>query len=309
MLIKAKTPPPKWAFDAWDMHYNKGIRRQDIADHFGKHLSRVGQVFKQIKEEGWMPDRKFEPIRNYKCSQTGTLMNGVMLRCGVAGCKNTIKHLKAHGTCNPQHSAQYFRNKGWIVGAGPRADRCSEHAGNIRATKSETKMPETAMSAALEKAKQKPAEQIKEGLKEALSVAKGETKPHAVHGTVHKETKVIADPDPTREERRIIFAKLNEVYLDEDTGYSKDWSDQKVAHDLGVRKSWVAKIRDENFGPDINSQQLAALVKDIRDRADDLAAVGRGIQKLKDEVNEKYAFFEKLQKELEAKISDLTQKS
>lgn len=52
----------------------------------------------------------------------------------------------------------------------------------------------------------------------------------------------------TREDRRIIFEKLNEVYLDEKHGYSDDWTDKKVANDLGVPQAWVAQIRDENFG-------------------------------------------------------------
>ncbi|SHG87669.1 hypothetical protein [Bradyrhizobium erythrophlei] len=53
---------------------------------------------------------------------------------------------------------------------------------------------------------------------------------------------------PTRDERRIIFDKLNNVYVDERTGYSPGWTDKKVSVDLGVPQAWVEKIRDENFG-------------------------------------------------------------
>lgn len=51
-----------------------------------------------------------------------------------------------------------------------------------------------------------------------------------------------------RDDRRLIFAKLDEVYLDEKRGYDTGWSDHKVATDLGVPRKWVEIIRAENFG-------------------------------------------------------------
>lgn len=51
-----------------------------------------------------------------------------------------------------------------------------------------------------------------------------------------------------RDDRRIIFEKLNEVYLDDKRGYDTGWSDQRVAADLGVPRKWVELIRAENFG-------------------------------------------------------------
>jgi hypothetical protein len=61
-----------------------------------------------------------------------------------------------------------------------------------------------------------------------------------------------AAPQPLREmgrdDRRVIFAKLDEVYLDEKRGYVSGWSDHKVATDLGVPRKWVEIIRAENFG-------------------------------------------------------------
>jgi hypothetical protein len=64
-------------------------------------------------------------------------------------------------------------------------------------------------------------------------------------------------PEPartmTREDRRVIFAKLEEVYVSEKVGYGDGWSDGKVATDLGVPRAWVSAIRDENFGDEITS--------------------------------------------------------
>jgi len=86
------------------------------------------------------------------------------------------------------------------------------------------------------------------------------------------------------EDRRIIFEKLNEVYIDEVEGYSEDWTDKKVADHLGVPLAWVAQIREQNFGPHGSNKKIdntiadaAALVKEMRDtgtrlmnKADDL---------------------------------------
>lgn len=52
-----------------------------------------------------------------------------------------------------------------------------------------------------------------------------------------------------KEDRRIIFGKLDEVYVDEKTGYDKGWSDERVAKDLGVPRAWVSDVRDEFYGP------------------------------------------------------------
>ena len=53
----------------------------------------------------------------------------------------------------------------------------------------------------------------------------------------------------TRDERRIIFEKLNDVYVSEKVGYMEDWNDEKVAKDLGVARAWVSGLREEMFVP------------------------------------------------------------
>jgi hypothetical protein len=63
----------------------------------------------------------------------------------------------------------------------------------------------------------------------------------------------------TRENRRIILAKLEDVYVDEKTGYSPGWTDAKVASDLGVPRVWVKTLRADNFGPEGNEDIRKAL--------------------------------------------------
>lgn len=84
----------------------------------------------------------------------------------------------------------------------------------------------------------------------------------------NKETNVvpITKPDAPREmgreDRRIIFEKLNEVYVNETTGYGPGWTDAKVATDLGVPRAWVTMVRDEMFGPEGSNEEIRATIKD-----------------------------------------------
>lgn len=74
------------------------------------------------------------------------------------------------------------------------------------------------------------------------------------------------DPTPmSREDRRIVFEKLNEVYADEKTGYSAGWTDAKVADDLGVPRAWVKQVRDEMFGPEGSNEQIRQAMAEARD--------------------------------------------
>ena len=120
----------------------------------------------------------------------------------------------------------------------------------------------------------------------------GVKKPRIVQMSVAKPAppaKKVADAPPsmTRDDRRIIFAKLNEVYVDEKVGYSQSWSDQRVANDLSVPRAWVTEIREENFGPDGASEevrgvvaQARALVEETRKHIDDIERTRQAIDDL-----------------------------
>jgi hypothetical protein len=67
----------------------------------------------------------------------------------------------------------------------------------------------------------------------------------------------------SRDDRRIIYAKLNDVYVGPDAGYATGWTDQKVATDLGVAREWVAEVREDLFGPVKSNPELDALLAEI----------------------------------------------
>jgi hypothetical protein len=81
-------------------------------------------------------------------------------------------------------------------------------------------------------------------------------------GTVPVQVQDKAKAEPprvmSRDERRIINAKIDEVYIDEAHGYSIGWNDDRVATDLGVPRAWVSQMRDENFGPELNAEVVKA---------------------------------------------------
>ena len=68
----------------------------------------------------------------------------------------------------------------------------------------------------------------------------------------------------TRDDRRIVFEKLNEVYLNDKVGYAKGWTDEKVAVDLGVPRAWVRLIREENFGDEVGNEDIREQVREAQ---------------------------------------------
>ncbi|WDR05530.1 hypothetical protein PSQ90_14815 [Devosia rhodophyticola] len=50
------------------------------------------------------------------------------------------------------------------------------------------------------------------------------------------------------EDRRLIFAKLEEVYVDERTGYCADWNDARVGIDMNVPRKWSRKSAKPTSG-------------------------------------------------------------
>src|SRR5262245_1564679 len=94
---------------------------------------------------------------------------------------------------------------------------------------------------------------------------KGKAKSESTAAPSNENTKT---PELGRQDRRVIFSKLESVYGSEDTGYTYDWTDAKVAADLGTKLEWVQQVREENFGPatDPAHQMLLAEARAWRER-------------------------------------------
>jgi hypothetical protein len=68
-----------------------------------------------------------------------------------------------------------------------------------------------------------------------------------------------ADRPMTPEERRIILAKLDEVYPNGTLGYKDGWNDARVSEDLGVARPWVSEMRDMLCGPEFGTKAAKEL--------------------------------------------------
>jgi hypothetical protein len=172
---------------------------------------------------------------------------GYLITCSECGETDTVQPNGRAGTMPPQIIQQKFRQKGWNVGSTHRKDLCPECNG----------------------AKEVKAYTVDKNLRVE---PKDIQRPTNVI-QITKEPAVATPMQISRDDRRIILAKLNEVYLDETTGYRPGWSDNRVADDLGVMSTWVSQLRLENFG-DLGVSALDAQIREeaakIRDALQEL---------------------------------------
>ena len=102
--------------------------------------------------------------------------------------------------------------------------------------------------------------------------------------------------EPTPKQKREIIGLLEVVYDDGAKRFKEGESDKTVADAIGsgVLFGWVAKIREELFGPDTRNQEVEALRKDLGKLADTIQEHQREMRQAKEAV-----------KSVEVKISAL----
>lgn len=64
----------------------------------------------------------------------------------------------------------------------------------------------------------------------------------------------------TIDDALLIHEKLSEVYSPERRCYDGDWTDKRVAEDLGVPRDWIRQIREKRFGPTDGNEEIAKLL-------------------------------------------------
>jgi hypothetical protein len=138
-----------------------------------------------------------------------------------------------------------FEQKGWTVGADARFDfcpRCTEAATVARRARRST----------LKLVPQETETMSTNPDSAANALATDHGHPEDVPAAM------------TRADRQLIHAKIQELYVDEATGYQAFWNDAKVAVDLGVPEAWVAEVRDLMFGP---QRDISQDVSSLREQA------------------------------------------
>lgn len=140
--------------------------------------------------------------------------------------------------------ARKFKQKGWTVGRDRAHDTCPTCAANARAARRKTKEVELKI------------------------VRPNPTDPVVTLGTPSVPREVKAEPpEPmSRDERRIVFSKIEEHWAGEADGYTTPWTDQKIATDLGVPLAWVVEVRSDFFGEIRDNSEIRELLSKV-DRA------------------------------------------
>ncbi|MGY8677298.1 hypothetical protein Q2941_05705 [Bradyrhizobium sp. UFLA05-153] len=204
--------------------------------------------------------------------EDGRLVRGIIARCGAPNCGAAVPlpvNLMANGrgmdgNIEWQFIARKLEQKGWRIGKSATAHRCP-------------KCFNAAKFAAIRRSEEK-------------AMPKVEVPP------VQVPLQIVQDSGKqmTREDRRIIFEKLNDVYIDGKVGYGRGWTDEKVANDLGVPRAWVKLLREENFGDEVGNE-------DIRDQvseANKVLADIRALQPHFDQAQRLFALAGKIEKSL-----------
>jgi hypothetical protein len=77
----------------------------------------------------------------------------------------------------------------------------------------------------------------------------------------HAAPAPIGPRQPAREDKRRILERLSDVYTNEEVGYSKDWTDDKLAASLSVPVAWVRDLRVEFHGENAGNEATEGAAK------------------------------------------------
>jgi len=188
----------------------------------------------------------------------GNKVRGVIVRCSAPGCAETVQlpvnNMSSKWTGDTDEVEWHFVAKkleklGWRIGKARTAHRCPDCF-------------KKAKFSAINKSKAAAAATIA-----------------PTNGVAAMEV-VATARSMGREDRRIIFEKLNEVYADEKTGYTDTWTDEKVASHLGVPRAWVRTIREENFGDEITNGDIRAKITEAQQALAQMKAFEPDLRKL-----------------------------
>lgn len=149
---------------------------------------------------------------------------------------------KKGGPMNPSAVANHFRAKGWTVSTKESRDLCPECERKKLAANNRRQTP----------------------MKQEAQL------------------KAVEPRQMSREDKRIIFEKLSEVYVGEDVGYADEWTDDRVAKDLGVPRKWVEDIRAEFFG---EAKSSAELRRDVTRLTAELAGLSEKVELARKELD------------------------
>ena len=209
----------------------------------------------------------------------GKLVRGIIARCGAPNCEAAIPlpvnvmgaSWGADAHIEHQFIARKLEMKGWRIGKSRTSHRCP-------------KCFNAAKAAAIQKSEKK----IMANKKDMLN----STSTSALQ-VVQENARVM-----TREDRRIVFEKLNEVYVNDKVGYGAGWTDEKVGTDLGVPRAWVRLIREENFGDEVGNEDIRNQIKEAQTILAQVRAIEPEMRRLESENRRLLSIADKIERAL-----------
>jgi len=229
------------------------------------------KVVKRFEDIPMARFREFEEVRKFEGGKT---LIGARITCCKCGKQET--YYKHGGSVNPAYLEKEFIRLGWFVGKTKGMDMCPDDIAKMNAK------PKASTGIQAVQVEPKGLEAVKLGVPlkgdpmPTVTPAKAEeAKPFVPSFKVTGELPIdppkpalvstpaaptpvppavpaAADRAMTRSDDQIIYLKLMDVYVDERSGYKDDWTDAKLATELGVPVDWVTLVRDRSFGPEIN---------------------------------------------------------
>lgn len=170
-------------------------------------------------------------------------VRGQMIVCGKCGGSARVPLTAKVGGGNDDRQIELiamrkFSKMGWVIGKSVSRHRCPTCQNAVKPFAALGNLTTTNLASAVKKAKE-----------EFMPATKSPTMGPSF-AVIHNAA--TGARGMSRDDRRVIFAKLNDVYLTERTGYGGGWTDKKVAADLGIPVEWVVEVRNDHFGPDTN---------------------------------------------------------
>lgn len=261
-------------------------------------------VENEKKSEGAsMAERNFEQL---KTVQNGVPRTGVVIKCAKQVAPDCLKSEDFYSSASRVSyvlAAKNFRNRGWIVGKGPRADYCPHCYAHMRGRHPSQQVPKPKAATLVKAEEVTNVSQFPRKVPDMPAPTASPVASPAATAPVIAEAK----PAPVkktserlgREERRIITEKLDEIYFPERGGYIDDWNDQKVAENLGCDIKWVAEVRDVFFGPEVSANSFANEVKALCEEGKRVAEIKKQIETMIDRLTQMDDIFNNKLKEFE----------
>ena len=135
-----------------------------------------------------------------------------------------------------------FMQKGWEIGKDREHDRCPTCVANARV------------------ARRKPREEKVVKIDANANIPLTE---RAVNLGAGQLPEKMPPRTMDTDDRRIIFAAIDECWAGKEEGYKTPWTDQKVASELSVPVAWVAEVRGQFFGEARDNSEIRELLARI----------------------------------------------